>query len=111
MSTLRHSLFWGNEYNFAQRRNLKSQIERVKKDCLQFLKHQISDPELQRKLTPNYEPGCKRLLLSNDYYPTFLKPHVTLEDSALAEVTKDGVLSQAGNKRSEERRVGKECRM
>ncbi len=50
MSALRHSLFWGNEYNFAQRRNLKSQIERVKKNCLQFLKHQISDPELQRKL-------------------------------------------------------------
>ena len=61
MSALRHSLFWGNEYNFAQRRNLKSQIERVKKNCLQFLKHQISDPELQHKLTPNYEPGCKRL--------------------------------------------------
>ncbi|MFV5501242.1 flavin-containing monooxygenase [Acinetobacter sp. 226] len=98
MSALRHSLFWGNEYNFAQRRNLKSQFERVKKNCLQFLKHQISDPELQRKLRPNYEPGCKRLLLSNDYYPTFLKPHVTLEGSALAEVTKDGVLSQAGNK-------------
>jgi cation diffusion facilitator CzcD-associated flavoprotein CzcO len=98
MTALRHSLFWGNEYNFAQRRNLKSQIERVKKNCLQFLKHQISDPELQRKLTPNYEPGCKRLLLSNDYYPTFLKPHVTLEDSALAQMTKDGVISQTGNK-------------
>ena len=98
MSALRHSLFWGNEYNFAQRRNLKSQIERVKKNCLQFLKHQISDPELQLKLTPNYEPGCKRLLLSNDYYPTFLKPNVTLEDSALAEVMKDGVLSQDGNR-------------
>ncbi|ENX01149.1 NAD(P)/FAD-dependent oxidoreductase [Acinetobacter schindleri] len=98
MSALRHSLFWGNEYNFAQRRNLQSQIERVKKNCLKFLKHQISDPELQQKLTPNYEPGCKRLLLSNDYYPTFLKAHVTLEDSALAEVTKDSVLSQAENK-------------
>ncbi|MQW92067.1 NAD(P)-binding protein [Acinetobacter sp. dk771] len=97
MSDLRHTLFWGNEYNFAQRRNLKSQIERVKKNCLQFLKRQISDPELQRKLTPNYEPGCKRLLLSNDYYPTFLKPHVMLEDSALAQVTKDGVMSQAGH--------------
>lgn len=98
ISALRHSLFWGNEYNFAQRRNLQSQIERVKKNCLKFLKHQISDPELQQKLTPNYEPGCKRLLLSNDYYPTFLKAHVTLEDSALAEVTKDSVLSQAENK-------------
>lgn len=97
MSALRHSLFWGNEYNFAQRRNLKSQIERVKKNCLQFLKHQISDPELQHKLTPHYEPGCKRLLLSNDYYPTFFKAHVTLEDSALAEVSQDGVISKSGH--------------
>ena len=97
MSALRHSLFWGNEYNFAQRRNFKSHIERVKKNCLQFLKHQILNSELQRKLTPNYEPGCKRVLLSNDYYPIFLESHVTLEDSALAQVTKDGVISQAGH--------------
>ena len=97
MAALRHSLFWGNEYNFAQRRNLKSQSERVKKNCLKFLKHQISDPELQQKLTPNYEPGCKRLLLSNDYYPTFLKSNVMLEDSALVQVNKDGVISKSGN--------------
>lgn len=35
-------------------------------------------------------------LLSNTYYPTFLQPHVTLEDSALAEVTPEGVISQSG---------------
>lgn len=62
------------------------------------MKHQISYLELQQKLTPNYEPGCKRLLLSNDYYPTFQKSNVTLEDSALAEITKDGVISKSGNK-------------
>ena len=96
MAALRHSLFWDNEFNFAQRRNLKSHIQRVKKSCLQFLKQQIDDAELQRKLTPHYEPGCKRVLLSNTYYPTFLQPHVTLEDSALAEVTPECVISQSG---------------
>ena len=48
MAALRHSLFWDNEFNFAQRRNLKSHIQRVKKSCLQFLKQQIDDAELQR---------------------------------------------------------------
>ncbi len=38
------------KYNFARRRNLKSEIERVKKNCLQFLKHRIAEPELQRKI-------------------------------------------------------------
>ncbi len=62
----------------------KVRLSGSKKNCLQFLKHQIAEPELQRKLTPNYEPGCKRLLLSNDYYPTFLKPHVMLEDFSIS---------------------------
>lgn len=96
MDVLRHSLFWGNEFNFAQRRNIQSHIQRVKKNCLDFLKQQISNTELQAKLTPQYEPGCKRLLLSNDYYATFLKPNVTLEDSALAKIDSTGVISQAG---------------
>lgn len=100
MDALRHSWFWSNEFNFAQRRNLKSHIQRVKKNCLQFLKDQVNDAELQHKLTPNYEPGCKRVLLSNDYYPTFLQPHVALEDSALAEITTDTVISQSGQQYS-----------
>jgi cation diffusion facilitator CzcD-associated flavoprotein CzcO len=36
----------------------------------------IRDPELRRKLTPNYDFGCKRPTFSNDYYRTFTKPHV-----------------------------------
>ena len=97
MDALRHSLFWGNEYNFAQRRNLNSHIQRVKKNCLEFLKHQVKDAELQRKLTPHYAPGCKRVLLSNTYYPSFLQANVRLEDSALKEVSTDSVICESGN--------------
>ena len=31
------------------------------------LRKSVSDPELRKKLTPNYQIGCKRVLLSNDY--------------------------------------------
>lgn len=97
MAQLRHEIFWGNEYNFAQRRNVKSQIERVKKNCLNFLAKQVPDASLRAKLTPNYQPGCKRLLLSNTYYPTFLEAHVSLEDAALAEINARQVISDKGN--------------
>lgn len=97
MAQLRHEIFWGNEYNFAQRRNVSSQVERVKKNCLNFLAKQVPDPALRAKLTPNYQPGCKRLLLSNHYYPTFLEPHVHLEDAALASVSPHQVISENGN--------------
>jgi cation diffusion facilitator CzcD-associated flavoprotein CzcO len=98
MAQLRHEIFWGNEFNFAQRRNVKTQIQRVKNNCLKFLAKQIADPELRRKLTPQYEPGCKRLLLSNHYYPTFLQPHVQLEDAALSEIQAQHVVSAQGER-------------
>lgn len=96
MQQLRREIFWSNEYNFAQRRNVKNEINRVKKNCLNFLDKQISDPTLRAKLTPNYEPGCKRLLLSNEYYPTFLQAHVQLEASALKHITQNQVISANG---------------
>jgi cation diffusion facilitator CzcD-associated flavoprotein CzcO len=48
------------------------------------LRKQVADPELRRKLTPDYSFGCKRPTFSNDYFPTFTKPHVTLETLVLA---------------------------
>ncbi|GGT08377.1 MULTISPECIES: flavin-containing monooxygenase [Streptomyces] len=46
----------------------------------------IKDPELAAKLTPSYRIGCKRILLSSDYYPALARPHVDLVASGLEEV-------------------------
>lgn len=55
------------------------------------LRSQIPDPVLREKLTPRYTIACKRILLSDDYYPTFLRPNVTLETSGIERVEPDGV--------------------
>ena len=39
---------------------------------------QIPDPELREKVTPDYAIGCKRILLSNKWYPALGKPNVEL---------------------------------
>lgn len=96
MDNLRKDIFWANEFNFAQRRNIGKYVQRVKKSCLNFLKQQVSDASLEAKLTPHYEPGCKRLLLSNDYYSTFLLPNVTLEATALKQVSEHEVIGANG---------------
>jgi cation diffusion facilitator CzcD-associated flavoprotein CzcO len=44
---------------------------------------QVKDPELRRKLKPRYSPGCKRMLLSNDYYPALQQPNVELVTSPI----------------------------
>ncbi|PRC61391.1 monooxygenase, partial [Mycobacterium sp. ITM-2017-0098] len=50
----------------------------------------IRDKGLRRKLTPEYEFGCKRPTYSNAYYRTFTKPHVHLQSSGIERVETDG---------------------
>ena len=38
----------------------------------------IKDPELRRKVTPSDEVGCKRLMLTDEWYPTLTMPNVEL---------------------------------
>jgi len=57
------------------------------------LRRQVKDPELRRKLTPDYSFGCKRPTFSNDYYPTFTQPHVTLETTPISRITETGIVT------------------
>ena len=49
--------------------------EQVRKRALAHLAEQVPDETLRASLTPDYEVGCKRLLLSDDYYPSLSKPN------------------------------------
>ena len=51
----------------------------------------IDDPELLRKVTPDDEVGCKRIMLTDDWYPTLTKPNVELVTDRVAEVTPVGI--------------------
>src|SRR5439155_17042327 len=57
---------------------------------------QVKDPELRRKLTPSYTIGCKRILLSNDYYPAGSKPNVALVTEGIREITPRGIVAGDG---------------
>jgi cation diffusion facilitator CzcD-associated flavoprotein CzcO len=56
----------------------------------------IRDPELRKKLTPDYSLGCKRVLLSNDYYPALAKPNVEVVTERIAEIRPTGVATADG---------------
>ncbi|KAL4791684.1 hypothetical protein BDV19DRAFT_401108 [Aspergillus venezuelensis] len=61
------------------------------------LKTQLADkPELWDKLTPNYAPGCKRLILSDDYYPALNRKNVDLETRRISRVTETGIEVEDG---------------
>jgi len=68
----------------------------VRKRALDHLCSQVSDEALREKLTPHYEPGCKRLLLSDDYYPSLCQPNVELVDAPVASFGEHEVIDQSG---------------
>jgi cation diffusion facilitator CzcD-associated flavoprotein CzcO len=86
LARVRSALFWKAEEAYAQRAAEPHALEAARSRALAHLAAQVADPELRAALTPDYEIGCKRVLISNDYYPALTQPHVTLESSALAAV-------------------------
>jgi cation diffusion facilitator CzcD-associated flavoprotein CzcO len=58
---------------------------------------QIADPALQAKVTPHYTIGCKRILLSSDYYPALVRPNVELVTDPIARITRSGLTCEDGS--------------
>ena len=61
-----------------------------------LLKRQVQDPTLRAKMTPDYQIGCKRILLSSEYLATFAKPQVALCTEGIRRVTPEGIETQDG---------------
>ena len=59
----------------------------------------VKDPALRAKLTPNYVMGCKRVLLSNDYYPALAQPNAELVASGLARIDGSTAIASDGTSR------------
>jgi cation diffusion facilitator CzcD-associated flavoprotein CzcO len=92
----RNGIYWLRELNllaFTRGGPLRSAAER---EARKNLESAIADPELRAKLTPDYDIGCKRVLLSNDYYPAIAQPNVSVVTTAVARVTPDGVVDGDG---------------
>ncbi|WP_062216528.1 NAD(P)/FAD-dependent oxidoreductase [Streptomyces sp. NBRC 109706] len=93
----RRQLIWGSRElvvgAFARHPEWMRVAERLARI---HLRRSVADPELRRRLTPDYRIGCKRILLSNDWYPALTRPHVRLIDSGLREVRGSTLVASDG---------------
>jgi cation diffusion facilitator CzcD-associated flavoprotein CzcO len=60
----------------------------------------VNDPDLRRRLTPDWRYGCRRPLLSNLYYPMFNRPNVHLVDCGIERVVSEGIITARGELRA-----------
>ena len=63
------------------------------------LRRAVADPMLRKKLTPDYTLGCKRVLLSDDYYPAMTQHNVEVIPDPINRVTEHSIVTEAGIER------------
>lgn len=95
---VRALLYWTLESRVVgfRRPRLMKIADRVAR---RHLRRQVPDPELRRKLTPDYTIGCKRILVSDDYYPSLAKPNVELVTDGVEQVRPNSIVSRDGTER------------
>jgi len=85
---LRFTLFRGRGEGWLSRR--------IRQACLDYLAAEIPDPKLRATLTPDYAPGCKRLLISDDYIPALRRENVAVVTSGIERIAEGGVVTRDG---------------
>ncbi|MDO5685904.1 MAG: SDR family oxidoreductase [Neisseria sp.] len=88
------------EARFFGFRYLKPAMRLMRARWQRYLHSEISDPLLRQKLTPDYTPGCKRILLADNYYATMRRDNVEVHTDGIAAITRDGVVDRLGHTRA-----------
>jgi len=95
-ATARRALFWGHEA-MALGLVWRSPLSRIMEGRARaHLNKQIKEPWLRRQLTPNFSIGCKRVLMSNTYYPALQKPNCKLLSWPIDRIAPAGIRTVEG---------------
>lgn len=93
----REFIYWFLEYRGRSQYSQNSMRKKRTREAIDHLNNSVKDPELRKKLTPDYELGCKRVLISEDYYPAIQQPNVALITGGVSGLTPGGVVAQDGS--------------
>ncbi len=95
---LRRAIYCGAEIR-APAFGKPEQLKKAQVLAERYLDAMIPDAGLRARLTPNYVMGCKRILISNDYYPTLMRDNVELVTDQVTEVTQGAIVTADGRSR------------
>jgi cation diffusion facilitator CzcD-associated flavoprotein CzcO len=96
---VRDAIYWALELRGIGFALTPKAMRFLEKSARQHLERQVSDPELRARLTPDYQIGCKRILLSSNFYPALTRDNVELVTEPIAEITPAGIVDAHGIQR------------
>jgi len=95
----RTGIYWAREMYvpaFTRQPKLAAPAQKL---AMANIRKGISDPELRERVTPNFRIGCKRILISNDWYPALARDNVDLVTDGIARMTPTGIVTKDGVER------------
>jgi cation diffusion facilitator CzcD-associated flavoprotein CzcO len=93
---VRRNVYWWREWLVLPMTKRPGLLKPLEFASTAHMKRAVKDPELQKKLTPNYRIGCKRILPSNRWYPALAKPNVEVVTDGISEVRPEGIVTADG---------------
>ena len=96
LAASRARIFLRLDLNFGLMKQGSWQGKLIARTVTKGLRKVESDRLPREALVPDYPPGCKRLLISNDWYPALMRPNVEVELSHIARATPDGLVTEDG---------------
>ena len=94
---VRSAIYLGRESHVLGFRYHQGIMRLAQKLALRNLEQAVTDPVLRGQLTPAFTMGCKRVLLSNTYYPALTQPNVDVITDRIVEVVPTGVVTEAAD--------------
>jgi cation diffusion facilitator CzcD-associated flavoprotein CzcO len=95
----RDAIYWQREIialGMVYQPGILHGIERL---VLRHMRSQVADRDLRAKLAPNYRLGCKRILLSDDFYPALTRPNVEVVTQRIREIRPAAIVTEDGAER------------
>src|SRR5690606_24968862 len=87
----RDAMYQDRENRFAKMRLGTANAQEVASLALQYLHTQVKDPALRARLTPDYPVGCKRILVSDDFYAALNRSNVELVTAPIVGIEESGI--------------------
>jgi cation diffusion facilitator CzcD-associated flavoprotein CzcO len=95
----REAIYWGREFfvlGFVYKPGMLQLAQRMAE---RNIARGITDPQLRTAVTPNWQIGCKRILISNTWYPTLARDNVELVTDGIAEIGENSIVTTDGTVR------------
>lgn len=92
----RNLIYNQHEVRFVAFRHAKPLLKGMELVARHNINKSIDNRVLRRKVTPLFDMGCKRVLISNDYYPALAKPNVDVVTARIGAITENSIKDSGG---------------